>query len=71
MEMIGPPNAIKRRLVLISSIIYNFKVVLLKPCLASITNVLYKSVGRFIISLTILNIPMKIKLCKIFQKNIK
>jgi len=61
-EMSGPPKAIKSKLVLISSIIYNFKVVLLKPCLASITKVWYKSCGRFIISLIILNKPMKIKL---------
>jgi len=60
--MSGPPKAIKRRLDFISSIIYNFNVVLLNPCLLSITKVLYKSCGRLMISLKTLNNPIKIKL---------
>jgi len=60
--MSGPPKAIKRRFDLIVSIIYNFNVVLLNPCLFSIMKVWYKSCGRLITSLINLNIPMKIKL---------
>lgn len=60
--MSGPPKTIKRIFVLISSIIYNFKVVLLKPCLFSITNVSYKFWGRLIISVKILNNPINTKL---------